>query len=206
MKRILVASLALAAAMAVPASAMADSFSFTFTDQGVSGSGNLQGTEIAPGVYFIESGTISVTALPGSGFLSGTGSLDPCAKGFENFSGPGNNSFCKFGQGFTNDDLLFTNGGPQLDDMGLLFLINTPGSNVDLPLGIWGSGPGDYSLDEATSLGSNPGHDRQTYETDGNFTTVTPEPPILVLFGTGLLILALFHVRGDKALKKNRVE
>lgn len=116
------------------------SFSYSYTDStGVSATGILTGTLIAPGEYAIASGTITLTGAPActncgglSGPLNGTGVLvSPPPQPFQVGGGT---------ELIGLDDLFFPDTNPELDtNGGLAFQMNS-----GLGIGIGGNGPDNY--------------------------------------------------------------
>ncbi len=187
-----VALLALAMALAaVPLTAKADStFGYTYVgNDGVFATGTLTGIQTAVGVYDITSGNITLSGAPAcnncgplSGPLDGTGVF---------VQNPGTGVF-QTGGGteliLTNtDSFLYPFSSQLIDDNGL-FLFQMNGG---LGVGLFSNEP------------VNPGYGmfggNWTINDTGNLS-LTPEPPSLLLLGTGLLGMAFLLFR-RKAVK-----
>jgi len=141
MKKVSLVSLACATALAIfPAVLVGQTadFTYTYTDtQGLSASGTLTGTLLAPGEYDITSGTIDITS---GGAVQGSGVL------VSNPAAPGSSTTIVGNTQYTYDDLLFPTSNPQLDIDGLLFDLN------GVTVNIWGSGVSEYQAVEGDSV------------------------------------------------------
>jgi hypothetical protein len=141
MKKVSLVSLACAMALAIfPAVLVGQTadFTYTYTDtQGLSASGTLTGTLLAPGEYDITSGTIDITS---GGAVQGSGVL------VSNPAAPGSSTTIVGNTQYTYDDLLFPTSNPQLDIDGLLFDLN------GVTVNIWGSGVSEYQAVEGDSV------------------------------------------------------
>jgi hypothetical protein len=131
---------------------------------------------IASREYAISSGTIDITA---GGVVQGTGSLyanpiSPAVELSNNIGGALETSFGRTNMSF--DDLLFAGSNPQLDDDGLIFIVDGVG------ISIWGNSANNYELWEGNWAFDDDG--------GGTFAAATPEPGSLLPLGTGLLGLA----------------
>jgi hypothetical protein len=145
MKKVSLVSLACATALAISPAVLVGQtvdFSYTYSDsQGVSASGTLTGTLIAPDEYDITSGTISITS---GGAVQGSGGVllsNPNAPGTTT-----NTTLAGGGTYLTYDDLLFPGSNPQLDGNGLLFDLNGVAVNI------WGDGVSEYQAFEGNYL------------------------------------------------------
>lgn len=173
MRKKLLALLALVAALAISPNLHADTFTFKFTDiGGVSGSGSLEGTKIAPRTWLIDSATGTFNDGTNSGAISLV----------TNPNAPGSTAVA----GFAYDDLLHPLDGPNqyLDTDGLLF------NFAGMYLNLWqlGGGPGTDSWNESNGAGD-------SFPPTGTFALTSnpaavPEPGTLLLAATGLLGLA----------------
>jgi PEP-CTERM motif len=182
MKKFYSALFAIGAALAITPATLADTFDFTYSDsQGLAATGTLTGSSIASGEYAITSGTIDITA---GGVVQGSGTLyaDPISPAVElsnNIGGALETSFG--GTNMSFDDLLFVGSNPQLDDNGLIFIVDGVG------ISIWGNSANNYELWEGNWAFDDGG--------GGTFAASAPEPGSLLLLGTGLLGLALVAFR-----------
>jgi hypothetical protein len=176
MKRILAALFLTLAAGA----AHAQTFVFSYVGAGVSGSGTLTTTLLAPGQYAVIGGTDVATG----GGVNGTLTL------LVNSASP-NEAYSPSGY-FLYDDLLFPNGDPLVSNGGLLFG-NGAGGEVNL----YSNGPDDYVY-----------YDNTGYNVPITFDpSMVPEPAAFAIFIPGLA--GLVHIRrrrrsGSDALQASR--
>ncbi|MGO9338885.1 MAG: hypothetical protein ACLPY1_15410 [Terracidiphilus sp.] len=188
MKKSIFVACALAMAIAIAPAAKAGSFSFTVAENGISSSGVLTYSPISIGVDEITgiTGTFSdlgagiknakITGLVPGSYSSSNPSEVPAASGY---SWEYDNLFYAAG------DAPSVGGSPAgglLDLWGVLFTV-TGGDEVN----IWGNGAGNpYTAGDSMGLSNGSFSD---YGTAIDFTAA-PEPPSLMLLGSGLLFLA----------------
>lgn len=166
----LLAFLAVAILATIPPVALAGTITENFSGTyggGITITGVLTGTEFAPGLFDVESGSITLVGGP----VVGSGSLDPDPNGSGNlytYQDPPNSG----GANYTIDNVFIPWQDPMFDDYGILFTV------ANTPVNLWAVGPGDYELFEGAWL----------FDGHGTFTT-TPEAGSILLIGGGLLLL-----------------
>ncbi len=212
MKKLLLVGLALATALATAQAAKAAEFAFNITGvsnagdvngangTGITGSVDLFGTLTSPGVYLLNSGTITLNGGAVTRYTYGTGNLiSTTAPGVTEVPASSPATFYPAGEssiGLYFDDLYTPGGSPMIDTTGLAFQF---GNGNQLGLFFDGASLVVLGYDPITGGAGSFDPNSAALGYDVN-VGATPEPSSLLLLGSGLLLLAGFLIKKSRAV------